>query len=121
MKLSIKLLSTYIVVAAIFLLLLGLYAGASLRQEKFDSIYETFLAQLHQVDFALTNFLLEAGYDVQDLVSNEQVRTRDDADFTNFLTADEAVDQLISIGSRTCRVFGVFKDFTGVNICRFIQ
>jgi len=110
MKLSIKLLSTYIVVAAIFLLLLGLYAGVSLRQEKFDSIYETFLAQLRQVDFALTNFLLEAEYDVQDLVSNELVRTRDDADFTNFLEADEATFQY-HIGPTEQAIIDVFNNF----------
>ncbi|MBN1485200.1 MAG: PAS domain S-box protein [Chloroflexia bacterium] len=89
MKLTGKLLLTYLAAGLLLLLLVGYYVQVRLKQEKFDSIQQNFLAQLYQVDFNLTDFLLGVEYDVLDLVQHETVRTRDDADFTNFLEAEE--------------------------------
>lgn len=89
MKLNSRLLITYAIVGAILLAVIGLYAGVTLRERRFESINESFIAQLYQVDFALTSLLTEVEHDVLDLVANKVVRTRDDAEFTSFLEADE--------------------------------
>jgi PAS domain S-box-containing protein len=89
MRLNTKLLLAYTVVGGVLLAGIGYFAYANLRQEKLDSIYDGFVAQLRHVDWALTNFLLEVEYDVLTLVENDLVRTRDDGDFTSFLEADE--------------------------------
>jgi len=90
MKLNAKLLITYAVVGIVLLLAMGYYVGVNLREDKFQSIFDSYVSQLYHVDFAITSFLIDVEYDVQDLVANEVVRTRDDHDFTSFLDADEA-------------------------------
>ena len=89
MKLNSKLLIIHIIVGCILLLVIGYYANIYLRDEKFQSIHDSYINQLYQVDFAISNFLFGVAYDVETLVANEIVRTRDDQDFTNFLDADE--------------------------------
>jgi len=90
MRLNTKLLTTHAIVGAVLLAVMGYYTGITVHRDKFQSIYDTFVSQLYQVDFALTSFLAGVEYDVLDLVANETVRTRDDGAFTNFLDADEA-------------------------------
>jgi signal transduction histidine kinase len=89
MRLNSKLLLNYVIVGSILLLVIGCYADITLKKEKFQSIHESFIAQLYQVDFAITDFLVGVEYDVKDLVANETVRTKDDHHFTQFLDADE--------------------------------
>ncbi|HET92037.1 MAG TPA: HAMP domain-containing protein [Chloroflexi bacterium] len=90
MRLNTKLLITYAIAGVLLLAVMGYYTGITVHRDKFQSIYDNFVSQLYQVDFALTSFLAGVEYDVLDLVANEAVRTRDDGAFTNFLDADEA-------------------------------
>lgn len=89
MKLSTKILITYAIVGTLLLLGFGYYASVSLRADRLESIHKTYVAQLHQVDFSVTTFLVQVRYDVLHLVSNATVRTRDDSGFTSFLDAVE--------------------------------
>ncbi len=90
MRLNTKLLITYTIVGALLLAVMGYYVGVTVHRDRFKFIYDNYVSQLYQVDFALTSFLEEVEYDVLDLAANETVRTHDDGAFTNFLDADEA-------------------------------
>ena len=78
MKLNNKLLIIHIIVGCVLLLVTGYYTNVYLREEKFQSIHDSFINQLYQIDFAISDFLVGVGYDVENLVDNEVVRTRDD-------------------------------------------
>ncbi len=110
MKLNSKLLITHAIIGAILLLVTGYYTDADLEKEKFQSIHTSFIAQLYQVDFAITNFLVGVEYDVQDLVANEIVRTRDDGQFTQFLDADEDTFEY-NIGEKEQAIINVFNNY----------
>ena len=71
MKLSSKLLISYIIVGAILLSVVGYCAKVNLKQVKFQSIHDGFITQLYQVDFAITQSLLGAEYDAADLAADE--------------------------------------------------
>ncbi|MBN1312140.1 MAG: HAMP domain-containing protein [Anaerolineae bacterium] len=110
MRLNTKLLITYAIVGALLLATMGYYTGVTVRRDKFQPIHNNFIAQLYQVDFALTSFLVEVEYDVLDLAANETVRTRDDGEFTNFLNADEATFEY-HIGEKEQAIIDLFSSY----------
>jgi len=68
------------------------------------------MKQLRHIDFALTSFISEARYDVHELSLNREIRSRDDAGFTNFLTADEATFQY-SIGEQEQAIIAILRGY----------
>ncbi len=110
MKLRYKLLVSYIIVGLLPLLAIGAYAHLSLRDEKFQSLSDFFLAQLRQIDLSLTSFLADVEADVESLAHNSAVRVRDAADFTNFVQADEATFEY-AIGDAEQRIIDVFANY----------
>ncbi len=67
----------------------GLYLY--LRQDVEDRIEIEIKETLQYLDYDLNNFFANVEYDINRLVGNDRVRTREDSDFTNFLTADEEI------------------------------
>jgi len=68
----------------------GVFSYTYLNQEMVAHIENDVGRQLTFLDFALTNFLIEAENDIRILAANQQVSTQADEAFTNFLEADEA-------------------------------
>lgn len=110
MKLNSKLLMNYLISGVILLIIIGYYAGIHLKKERFQTIQEVFISQLYQLDFAISDFLEQVEYDVENLVSNERVRTQHDADFTNFLEAEEHTFQY-NIGTTEQEIIDLFSNY----------
>jgi PAS domain S-box-containing protein len=109
-KLNTKLLITYALVGVLLIVSIGIHVGVTLRDRMLEAIDDSFVSQLHQVDFALTNFLAEVEYDVLALVSNETVRTAEDGGFTSFLDADEATFEY-NIGQAEQAIINLFNTY----------
>ncbi len=110
MKLNTKLFVNYTIIGIVLLLIVGYYTGYSLRQDKFRSIQTMFITQLYQFDVALSEFLQGVEYDVRLLAADERVRTRDDAEFTTFVDADEATF-VYHIGAREQQIIDLFSNY----------
>ncbi|MCQ1537478.1 HAMP domain-containing protein [Methanocalculus taiwanensis] len=89
MSLRSKVLLLYVVIAILVLFLIGGVLPTTLHSQNLDTISDTTITQLKHIDFALTNFIMEAHHDVHQLSLNHIIRNPDDAAFTSFLDADE--------------------------------
>ena len=89
MKLQKKLLLIYLVTGIFVLLVSGVWMYAEFSKKQTGIIQTNVNNQLELIDFSLTNFFDEVEHDVQTLAENDLVRSKEDTDFTNFLTADE--------------------------------
>ncbi|KUG05703.1 hypothetical protein ASZ90_016865 [hydrocarbon metagenome] len=83
---------------------------SALHQQNLNTISGESMKQLRHIDFALTSFISEARYDVHELSLNREIRSRDDAGFTNFLTADEATFQY-SIGEQEQAIIAILRGY----------
>lgn len=90
MTLKYKVLALYTAVAVVILAVVGGLLFARFRHDRLQALHEGLLSQLKHIDFALTSFMTEADGDVAALAANEQVRARQDQEFTTFLEADPA-------------------------------
>ena len=89
MKLRTKLLILYAVSTILIMLVLGVVLHSRIWEQRLHSIRQDMSNELRHVDFALNAFFAEVENDVNALVANEAVRSRDDRHFTSFLDADE--------------------------------
>jgi signal transduction histidine kinase len=110
MKLQTRVLLIYVLIAALVLVLIGGVLPSSLHEQNLGTISQDSISQLKHIDFALSNFISEAKYDVYELSLNDDIQTRDDAGFTNFLNASEETFRY-SIGSREQRIIDILKDY----------
>jgi methyl-accepting chemotaxis protein len=90
MTLRNKLLAMYLVIGTLVLLLMGVWMYAESKKNQMEIIQTNVNNQLKLLDFSLTNFFSEVENDVQALAENDLVRSREDNNFTNFLTADKS-------------------------------
>jgi methyl-accepting chemotaxis protein len=89
MKLRSRVLLLYLCIALLVLVLIGGVLPSTLHAQNLDTVSGDTIGQLRHIDFALSNFIDEAGHDVLELSLNKEVRTPYDADFTNFLNVSE--------------------------------
>ena len=89
LKIKNKILLLYVVISTGILILIGGLLSTKLRSIKFDTIQSGFQNQLTHIDFALTSFFNEAANDLAALAANDDVKSRQDGKFTNFLDAEE--------------------------------
>jgi len=89
MKLQSRVLILYLCIAVLVLVLIGGVLPASLQKQNLESISGDSISQLRHIDFALSNFIGEAKYDVLALSLNDNIQVRDDSRFTRFLNASE--------------------------------
>ncbi len=110
MKLHSRILIQYLIIGMLVLVLIGEVLPSALHEQKIGSISDESIKQLKHIDFALTNFIDEAKYDVLELSMNENVRILDDANFTNFLivTGDNFT---YSIGPEEQAIIDVLKGY----------
>jgi signal transduction histidine kinase len=110
MKLQSRVLLLYLCIAVLILVLIGGVLPTTLHQQNLESVSADSISQLRHVDFALSNFIGEARYDVLELSLNENIQTRDDSRFTNFLNASEDTFRY-SYSDQELAIIDILKDY----------
>jgi methyl-accepting chemotaxis protein len=110
MKLQSRVLILYVCIALLVLILIGGVLSASLNKQNLESISGDSISQLRHIDFALSNFIGEAKYDVLTLSLNDKVQTQDDSRFTNFLNASEETFRY-SYTPQEQEIIDIFRDY----------
>jgi len=110
MKLKYKILLLYISTSILILASVGSFLSHKLQSLIFDDIYEDFQNQLAHVDFALSNTVKGYKTDLAAITAAEVVRSRNDADFTNFTKADPATFRY-NIGKLEQEIITVFNNY----------
>jgi signal transduction histidine kinase len=105
-----KLQSRVLCIAVLVLVLIGGVLPASLQKQNLESVSGDSINQLKHIDFALSNFIGEAKYDVLELSLNNNVQTRDDSRFTSFLNASEETFQY-SYTPGEQEIIDIFRDY----------
>jgi len=109
-----KILIMYLCIAIIVLLLIRIMLPFSLSKQNLDVISKDSINQMKHIDFAITNFIEEIKSDVRELSINKDVRTLNDADFTNFLNASENTFRY-SIGSQEQNIINILNGYRITN------
>jgi hypothetical protein len=109
-KLKHKIILLYAGVSICLLILIGGLLSSKLRREKFAVIHNSFRHQLANIEFALASFLTEIEADLEAIVANELVRSREDEYFTNF-TAAEADTFQYNIGAAEKKIINIFNSY----------
>ena len=110
MKLQSRVLLLYLCIAVLVLVLIGGVLPSTLHKQNLDTISGDSINQLRHIDFALSNFISEAKYDVLDLSLNDDIQTQNDTHFTNFLNTSEDTFQY-SIGDQEQGIVDILKDY----------
>lgn len=110
MSLRSKVIVLYICITLMILILIGGVLPASLHKQNLNTISEKSLEQLGHIDFALTNLVSEAKFDIHELSINKDIRTRDDPDFTSFLNASEDTFAY-SIGGTEQKIIDIMQGY----------
>lgn len=110
MKLQSRVLLIYLLIALLVLVLIGGVLPASLQKQNLNTVSGHYIDQLQHIDFAISSFISGVEYDVHELSINQDVRYRDDSDFTSFLNASEDTF-LYSTGFREQEIIRILKDY----------
>jgi signal transduction histidine kinase len=110
MNLQSRVLVLYLCIAVLVLVLIGGVLPSSLHKQNLESVSGDSINQLKHIDFALSNFIGEAKYDVLELSLNNNVQTRDDSRFTSFLNASEETFQY-SYTPEEQEIVDIFRDY----------
>ncbi|MFA5267453.1 MAG: ATP-binding protein [Methanoregula sp.] len=110
MKLQSRVLILYLCIAVLVLVLIGGVLPSSLHKQNLESVSGDSISQLKHIDFALSNFIGEAKYDVLTLSLNDNIQTRDDARFTSFLNASEETFRY-SYSPQEQTIIDILKDY----------
>ena len=110
MKLRSKILLLYVAVGLLILLLIGSFVSSRLKKDRFSTIYEGIQNELTHIDFGLSSYFYEVEEDLNDMVSDETVRSRKDQKFTNFTEADPATFQY-AIGPLEQKIISIFNRY----------
>ena len=110
MKLQSRVLILYLCIAILVLVLIGGVLPTSLHKQNLDTLSGDSISQLKHINFALSNFIGEAKYDVLALSLNDDIQTRDDAKFTSFLNASEETFQY-SYTPQEQAIIALLKDY----------
>jgi signal transduction histidine kinase/CheY-like chemotaxis protein len=110
MKLKYKILLLYAGVSVVILATIGTLLYSRLREAIYSDIYENFQSQLTHIDFALSSVIKSVEKDLATLVASEAVRSKDDANFTSFINADEASFQY-NIGELENSIITIFNNY----------
>ena len=73
MKLQSRVLILYLCIAVLVLVLLRIVLPSTLHKQNLNTVSADSISQLKHIDFALTNFINEARYDVLELSHNDIV------------------------------------------------
>jgi signal transduction histidine kinase/CheY-like chemotaxis protein/HPt (histidine-containing phosphotransfer) domain-containing protein len=110
MKLKYKILLLYVGASILIIASIGTFLSHTVQNMIFDDIYDDFQNQLAHVDFALTGSIKGVETDLATIASADLVRSRHDADFTNFIEADPATFKY-NIGETEQKIIKLFSDY----------
>lgn len=110
MKLQSRVLLLYFIIALLVLVLIGGVLPSSLHKQNLNTVSGHYIDQLQHIDFAISNFISSVKYDVHELATNEDVRARDDAEFTSFLNASED-SFFYTIGPQEQEIVNILKGY----------
>ena len=110
MKLKYKILLLYVSTSILIIASIGAFISYKLEALILEDIYTDFQNQLAHVDFALTGTVRKIGNDLMSIASVNPVRSRDDAEFTNFLDADHKTFQY-NIGATEQSIINIFGKY----------
>ncbi len=105
-----KLLLSLLAVSIIPLIAVGFYINMYIQKQNFNSVYNTNVAQLNQIDLQATAFFTDIEYNVQMLANTEIMKTKNDSEFSNFLQADEA-NFTYNIKNEEAQILNIFQTF----------
>ncbi|UCE51573.1 MAG: response regulator [Desulfobacterales bacterium] len=109
-KLKHKILFLYVGVSLCILVILGGLLSSATRAVIIKTISANYHKQLEHIDFGLTSFFKNMEHDLETLAQNDFVRSKNDANFTNFLNADEKTFQY-AIGDLEQKIITVFNNY----------
>ena len=110
MKLRSKILLLYVAVGLLILLSIGSFVSSRLKKERFSTIYRGIQNELTHIDFALSSSFFHVEEDLNGLVSDETVRSRNDQKFTNFIEADPDTFQY-AIAAPEQKIINIFNRY----------
>ena len=110
MKLQTRVLILYLCIITLVLVLIGGVLPSSLHKQNLNTFSLDSINQMEHIDFALSNLIEEARYDVFELSLNTDVRTTNDAGFTNFLNASEDTFQY-SYGGEELTIIDIMRAY----------
>ncbi|MBN1431814.1 MAG: HAMP domain-containing protein [Methanomicrobiaceae archaeon] len=110
MNLRTKVIIIYICITLMVVILIGGVLPTALQKQNLETISEKSLDELRHINFALSNLVNEAKYDVHELSINDILRTRDDSGFTTFLDADEETFRY-SYGDTEKEIIEIMMDY----------
>ncbi|HPQ43789.1 MAG TPA: PAS domain S-box protein, partial [Syntrophales bacterium] len=110
MKLQAKLLILYAISTVVILIIFGEILYSRLWEKNLRTVQKDIITDLYQTDRYVNTFFTEVENDINALVANEVIRSRDDHDFTNFLTADGTLFEY-HIGKREQKVIDILYTF----------
>ncbi|MDN7023637.1 HAMP domain-containing protein [Methanoculleus sp. FWC-SCC1] len=110
MNLRSRVLLLYLCIALLVLVLIGGVLPSTLHEQNLDTVSADAISQLRHIDFALASFIDEARHDVLELSLNTEVRTPDDAGFTNFLNASEE-DFRYAVGEQEQEIIDILRGY----------
>ncbi|MFC1516057.1 SpoIIE family protein phosphatase [Thermodesulfobacteriota bacterium] len=88
LKLKYKILLLIATVSLVVLLIIGGLVSYRLKRERLTSIYQSLQGQLADITFAVTGFFTGIERDLEGIVANPYVQSKDDDAFTSFVNAD---------------------------------
>ncbi|MBW1842138.1 MAG: SpoIIE family protein phosphatase [Deltaproteobacteria bacterium] len=88
LKLKYKILLLFATVSLVVLLIIGGLISYRLKRERLTSIYQSLQGQLSDINFAVTGFFTGIERDLEGIVANPYVQSKDDDAFTRFVNAD---------------------------------
>ncbi len=110
MKLTYKILLLYVGASILIIASIGMFLSHKLQNMIFEDIYDDFQNQLAHVDFALVSSIKGVETDLATIAAADLVRSKNDADFTNFLEANPATFQY-KIGETEQKIIDMFNDY----------
>ncbi|MBW2192901.1 MAG: SpoIIE family protein phosphatase [Deltaproteobacteria bacterium] len=88
LKLKYKILLLFATVSLVVLLIIGGLISYRLKRERLTSIYQSLQGQLIDINFTVTGFFTGIERDLEGIVANPYVQSKDDDAFTRFVNAD---------------------------------
>jgi len=110
MKITYKILLLYVGVSVLIIASIGTLLSSRLKKTIYRDIYNDYQNQLAHIDFALTSAIVGVKADLKGLVVDDLVRSRDDANFTNFLNADPQTFEY-HIGELEQKIITIFNNY----------
>ncbi len=110
LKLKYKILFLFTAVSLVILLTIGGLISFRLKRERLNSIYQSLQGRLVDINFVVTSFFTEIEKDLEGIVANPYVRSKEDGGFTSFVDADVSSFEY-HIGEPEQKIIDVFSRY----------